>query len=268
MRVSIHGVNDREQNCLNKEYTRLGCFSVKNVEKRRRQWREEGKTNGTSAGTRGWEIEREIERLSEAEQEWERVGVQSRATSTAVHCSAQPLLCALLTIRLHALKRPLQQQSCTAQGAACWWTATLQRAFDLAFWTADVAGGFKDVMETWCPRQNSQPAPASACSQFALPPGLCKRVTHWLYAIPAESYQPPWPGFPSLGTSASLLAFVAEVASLQTQTDTSLNLLKWEQKEGKQHEPVNSFCLYACGLTFCWWCPRCWEISNDPMNNC
>lgn len=34
VRVSIHdSVNDREQNCLNKEYTRLGCFSVKNVEK-------------------------------------------------------------------------------------------------------------------------------------------------------------------------------------------------------------------------------------------
>ncbi|KAG8002516.1 O-acetyl-ADP-ribose deacetylase 1 [Nibea albiflora] len=67
---------------------------------------------------RGREMEREIERLSEAEQEWKRVGVHSRAMSTAVHCSAQPPLCSLLTIRFHALKRPLQQQSCTAQRAA------------------------------------------------------------------------------------------------------------------------------------------------------
>lgn len=86
----------------------------------RRRWREEGEMNDTSMGKRGCEIEQEIERLSEAEQEWNRVGVHSRATSTAVHCSAQPLLCSLFTIRFHALKRPLQNQSCTAQRAACW----------------------------------------------------------------------------------------------------------------------------------------------------
>jgi len=75
------------------------------------------------------EIEWEIERLSQAEREWKRVGVHSSATSTAVHCSAQPPLCSLLTIRFHALKRPLQEQSCAAQRAACWWTATLQRPY-------------------------------------------------------------------------------------------------------------------------------------------
>lgn len=62
-------------------------------------------------------IEREIERLSEAEQERQRVGVHRRATCTAVHCGAQPPPCSLLTIRVHAPKRPPQQPSCTISGS-------------------------------------------------------------------------------------------------------------------------------------------------------
>lgn len=68
------------------------------------------------ARVREAESEQEIERLSEAEHERKRVGVHSRATSTAVLCSAQPLLPSLLTIRFHAPKRPLQQPH---RGAAC-----------------------------------------------------------------------------------------------------------------------------------------------------
>lgn len=155
-------------------------MGMKKTKAMRGKWREEGKTNDTSTGKRGREIEREIERLSEAEQEWKRVGVHSRATSTAVHCSAQPPLRSLLTIRLHALKRPLQQQSCTAQRAACWWTATSQRAFDPPLCILDMWWFFffffQGVMQTRCSWQNRRPAPASllSCrergsSQFTLP---------------------------------------------------------------------------------------------------
>lgn len=58
----------------------------------------------------------EIEILSVAEKEWKRVGVHRRATSTAVHCSAQPpLFCAHHPV-LCTEKTPAAAEQHSAEG--------------------------------------------------------------------------------------------------------------------------------------------------------
>lgn len=191
-----------------------------------RQWREEGKTNDASMDERGWEIGRErvrdCQRQSKNGREWVCIAEQR-----ALQYIAVPSPCCVLCSPSGSMhwKDPCSSRAAQHRGLPAAEQQPCKPGILDMWWCRD----FKGVMETWCPRQNSQPAPASACSQFYTPPGLCKRITHWLYAIAAESHQLPWPCFPSLGTSALLFAFVPEVTSLQTRRDTLLNLLKWQQ---------------------------------------
>lgn len=142
--------------------------------------RGEGKASDASTGR---EMEREIERLSEAEQEWRRVGVHSRAASTAAHCGAQPPLCSLLTIRFQALKRPLQQQqSHTAQRGCLLMNSNLTKRLltrCCALWTADSA---QICCFFFFKKRNTTKLATCACqrivmkrggsSQFTLPPWI------------------------------------------------------------------------------------------------
>lgn len=102
----------------------------------------------------------------------------SRAMSTAAHCSAQPLLRSLFTVRFHALKRPLQQRRAARRGCLL-----MKRSLTMSFLT-----WFCRRLTTHrLLRSNGKTVSAAkapgGCSQLPPPPGLCKRTTR---AIPRD----------------------------------------------------------------------------------
>lgn len=226
-----------EQDCTNNEGNERLCWTRgllsasrvwrKRLALKRQKQREDGEERGRQGERHeyGREMEREIERLSEAEEEWRRVGVHSRAASTAAHCGAQPPLCSLLTIRFQALKRPLQQQSYTAQRGCLLMNSSLTKRLltrCCALRTADSAQirvlFFFLFQEAKHDETGDLRLPAHCHEEgreqsIHAPPGLCKHVTHSLHPIPAESFHLPWPCFSLIrNICPTPFAFVPEVA--------------------------------------------------------
>lgn len=86
----------------------------------KKDWKESGERRRDKWFRRGEpeRLERRSERMSECQRQESGCAQQSHK-HTAAHCSAQPPLCSLLTIRYHALKSPpaaAAEELCSTEG--------------------------------------------------------------------------------------------------------------------------------------------------------